>query len=354
VIELESILRCPLTLRELVKTDYGYYSPHAEKKFVFCKGMYFFGRWAKYSTELEKENNAELRWQDETNTLIDHINFASWSLPKSNEIILTLKQFQKIRNNYGKVVLDIGAGAGQQSYQFCKHGFFPVAVELSKEILASGEPFVGGGHSFLRIVNDCYRLPFADKSFDIIFAKELVHHLHEPTEFYLEMNRVLKDDGIMVVTEPCIPKWRKTQAERNDIAREIGINHHYISLKEYKKEISRMFHIVRSYSYIRPISAKSYPFVSRIQGMIVDFSEKAKRIGALWSSFQTNFIGGGNMVIFAEKREPPHDLPIPSRDRFTKEVNTSFSDIDLRKIGKLKELNLSLIKIIDAAYENRH
>lgn len=49
---------------------------------------------------------------------------------------------------------------------------------------------------------DSQRLPFRDDTFDVIFCRSLLHHLPDPREGVYEMDRVLKKDGELVVSEP--------------------------------------------------------------------------------------------------------------------------------------------------------
>lgn len=49
---------------------------------------------------------------------------------------------------------------------------------------------------------DSQRLPFKDETFDVIFCRSLLHHLPDPCEGVYEIDRVLKKDGELVVSEP--------------------------------------------------------------------------------------------------------------------------------------------------------
>lgn len=47
-------------------------------------------------------------------------------------------------------------------------------------------------------------LPFSKNSFDIVYAGEVIEHIYD-TEFFLrEIRRVLKDDGVLIITTPNI------------------------------------------------------------------------------------------------------------------------------------------------------
>ncbi|MFH0955492.1 MAG: methyltransferase domain-containing protein [Candidatus Micrarchaeota archaeon] len=46
------------------------------------------------------------------------------------------------------------------------------------------------------------KIPFEDKQFDSIMAGELIEHLHRPELFVQEAHRLLKKNGIMIITTP--------------------------------------------------------------------------------------------------------------------------------------------------------
>jgi ubiquinone/menaquinone biosynthesis C-methylase UbiE len=49
--------------------------------------------------------------------------------------------------------------------------------------------------------NACH-LKLADQTFDLIFSSECIEHTPEPIKAVVEMTRVLKDDGSLIVTLP--------------------------------------------------------------------------------------------------------------------------------------------------------
>lgn len=51
------------------------------------------------------------------------------------------------------------------------------------------------------------QLPHKPASMDIVYAAELVEHLYDPDSFFAEAHRVLKDDGILVVSTPNLHAW---------------------------------------------------------------------------------------------------------------------------------------------------
>ncbi|RUL52010.1 MULTISPECIES: bifunctional 2-polyprenyl-6-hydroxyphenol methylase/3-demethylubiquinol 3-O-methyltransferase UbiG [Lysinibacillus] len=50
-------------------------------------------------------------------------------------------------------------------------------------------------------------IPYEDESFDLIYSGEVIEHLYDPDFFVEEINRVLKKDGILVITTPNLCSW---------------------------------------------------------------------------------------------------------------------------------------------------
>ena len=51
------------------------------------------------------------------------------------------------------------------------------------------------------------KIPFKDSFFDLVFAGEIIEHLHNPDNFLKEIKRTLKSDGIFVLTTPNLASW---------------------------------------------------------------------------------------------------------------------------------------------------
>jgi ubiquinone/menaquinone biosynthesis C-methylase UbiE len=56
------------------------------------------------------------------------------------------------------------------------------------------------------VIGDACRLPFADKSADLVLAIEVLEHLHDPGAALVELARVSRDR--VVVSVPLEPLWR--------------------------------------------------------------------------------------------------------------------------------------------------
>lgn len=92
-------------------------------------------------------------------------------------------------------LLDIPAGEGEQSLALKRRGFSVVSVDLL--------PRAGEGGGLAWACADANRsFPFRDASFDYVLSREGIEHLENQAGFIRECARVLKPDGVLVITTP--------------------------------------------------------------------------------------------------------------------------------------------------------
>lgn len=97
----------------------------------------------------------------------------------------------------GKKILDVGAGTGRLSIPLQRTGGEVVACDVSAEML---KVLARKNRHIKTVVGEAESLPFPDNSFDIVTAAFLIVHLKNPTRFFDEVYRVLKDGGLFLVT----------------------------------------------------------------------------------------------------------------------------------------------------------
>lgn len=103
----------------------------------------------------------------------------------------------------GRKILD--AGAGELQYKkFCKHlsyvsqDFGEYTGEGDGNALQTGT----WDNSKLDIISDIADIPVADSSFDAVMCIEVLEHVPDPKAAVAEFARILKRDGVLVITAP--------------------------------------------------------------------------------------------------------------------------------------------------------
>jgi len=107
------------------------------------------------------------------------------------------KVMELLGDIYNKKILDAGAGTGRLSAAMAKAGAEIIALDISKamlKVLKRKNPRVQ------TVVGDAEALPFAGETFDWVVAAFLIVHLKDPSRFFDEAYRVLKDGGRLLVT----------------------------------------------------------------------------------------------------------------------------------------------------------
>ncbi len=100
-------------------------------------------------------------------------------------------------NLKNKKVLDVGAGTGRLSLLLAQVGTQVTALDLSAEML---KILKNKDKKIATVVGDAENLPFENDTFDIVTAAFLIVHLKDPLTFFDEAYRVLKDGGILAVS----------------------------------------------------------------------------------------------------------------------------------------------------------
>lgn len=96
----------------------------------------------------------------------------------------------------GKKILDVGAGAGRMALRLAKAGAEVVALDASAEMLKKIKTKI----KIEKVVGEAESLAFPNESFDIVIATFLIAHLKDLHGFFDEVYRVLKSDGLFLVT----------------------------------------------------------------------------------------------------------------------------------------------------------
>ena len=100
-----------------------------------------------------------------------------------------------------KVVLDVGSGVGYGSKILAEKAGSVLALDVSEEAVRyAGQEYAADNIEL--VVGDCQDLPLASDSVDVVISFELIEHLQGQDAHLLEVGRVLKPDGLTVISTP--------------------------------------------------------------------------------------------------------------------------------------------------------
>ncbi len=96
----------------------------------------------------------------------------------------------------GKVLLEVGVGAGTDHLQWARAGAVCHGVDLTQRAIDTTGAHLAlhGLTSNLQRI-DAETLPFPDASFDVVYSWGVIHHSAQPERIIREIRRVLKPNG---------------------------------------------------------------------------------------------------------------------------------------------------------------
>lgn len=157
-------------------------------------------------------------------TVIEHLHRYAW-------IIEVIKD---------KKVLDIACGEGYGSNLMSEFAKEVVGVDLSSKIIDHAQnKYIKSNLSFL--VGSASSIPFENDTFDVVVSYETLEHLYEHEEMISECHRVLKNNGILIISTP----EKKTYSDKSNY----NNKHHTreLYLNEFKDLISSQFEFINVY-----------------------------------------------------------------------------------------------------------
>ena len=113
----------------------------------------------------------------------------------------------------GDRVLDMGCGGGRHAFELYRRGANVVALDRDANELANVEAMFRAmaaegeappGATATAVEGDALNLPFADNSFDVVIAAEIMEHIPDDGAAMAEVARVVRPGGTVAVT---VPRW---------------------------------------------------------------------------------------------------------------------------------------------------
>ena len=96
-----------------------------------------------------------------------------------------------------KTVLELATGTGLIAKNIVNAAAHIEATDASAEMIAEAKR---DNHSAKLhfSVQDMFRLPYADQSFDVVIVSNALHVVPQPEKALAEIHRVLRDDGVLI------------------------------------------------------------------------------------------------------------------------------------------------------------
>jgi len=172
--------------------------------------------------------------------------------------LLRLVDFDGYR---GRRVLEVGCGAGVDLARFAKGGAAVVGVDLaSSAIDLARANFAQQGLAGEFHVADGEKLPFADESFDFVFAHGVVQYTANPQRLVDECRRVLRPGGEAVFQVYNRISWLNALSK----LMKVGLEHDDAPVL-LKLSIGEFRRLVTGFREVR-IVPERFPVTSRLHG----------------------------------------------------------------------------------------
>ena len=112
-----------------------------------------------------------------------------------------------------KRTLDIGCGAGYGVAAIARSARQAFGIDLAPEAIDYALDNYGPSNNAFFIQASATALPFRDQSFDLITAFEVIEHLADWNTLLIQARRVLRPDGVFLVSTPNKEYYAESRAE---------------------------------------------------------------------------------------------------------------------------------------------
>ncbi len=116
----------------------------------------------------------------------------------------------------GLRVLDIACGEGYGTALLARGAAHVVGVDVSAQAIEHARRTYSGVGNIELKVGSCTAIPVADASIDVAISFETVEHIREQEEFLAELARVLKPEGVVILSCPNKAEYTDKRRTKNE------------------------------------------------------------------------------------------------------------------------------------------
>lgn len=132
----------------------------------------------------------------------------NYEMQKRKEIVFDF--INKTLNRKKQYSLDIGCGAGHYVKGMIELGLETYGADLSEKMIRTTiENLRNDNYDTSKLFcSDCEKIPIPDKHFDIVTCIGVLSYAENEIRILSELNRIVKDDGTVIVSVPNLIKLR--------------------------------------------------------------------------------------------------------------------------------------------------
>lgn len=166
----------------------------------------------------------------------------------------------------GKDILDVGCGTGYGSNLLAETARSVTAVDLSDTGIAIARDTYHKPNLTFMVMDASDLSYFKDKTFDLVYSSQCIEHVVEYERFISEVIRVLKDEGVFIVTTPNADLY---------VPGVVPFHYKEFTAEELKTVLSKFFRDVHMYGVFGDEN------VMKIQGGLFKFGRILTRVDFL-------------------------------------------------------------------------
>jgi SAM-dependent methyltransferase len=133
-------------------------------------------------------------------------------------------------------VLDIGCGTGYGTAALAEPASSATGIDLAPNAIAYARSHYQHPHLGF-VAGSATALPFADASFDLITAFEVIEHLQDGNQLLAEARRVLRPGGVLLVSTPNATYYAQTRSQTGPNPFHV----HEFEFDEFLKAVATVF-----------------------------------------------------------------------------------------------------------------
>ena len=162
-----------------------------------------------------------------------------------------------------KDVLDIACGEGYGAQMLAAKAMRVVGVDIDAATIKLAKKTYGGNKRLKFETASCLSLPFPDHSFDVVVSFETIEHIAEHEAFLAEVSRVLRKDGVFIVSTPNRPVYSESSGQKN------------IFHKKELDEAELRGLLAREFKRVQLLGQRFY--IPSVIGLLADDAPRAKK-----------------------------------------------------------------------------